>query len=147
MSRFYNASAFLIVPLLLFAWQDDSCRSNTVNKPPIKTQRVGAGIWGGQHITLNVIEDGATATMDCAHGTIKQPIELDDVGRFNVSGTFTSETPGPLRSGSEDSHPVRYAGTVKAGVMTLTITSTSSDELLGSFTLTQGQPGRIRKCL
>jgi hypothetical protein len=29
----------------------------------------------------------------------------------------------------------------------LTIASTSSDELLGSFNLTHGQSGRIRKCL
>lgn len=147
MNQFGNVSTLLVIPLLLFAWQEDSCRSNKVDKPAIKTQRVVTGSWGGQHITLNVTEDSATATMDCAHGTINQPIEIDDAGRFEVRGTFTTETPGPLRSGGDDNRSARYTGTVKADVMTLTITSTNSDEVLGSFKLTHGQPGRIRRCL
>lgn len=147
MNRFVNVPALLVIPLLLFAWQEDSCRLNKMDKPTIKTQRVVAGIWGGQHITLNVAEEGATAIMDCAHGSINQPIEIDDAGRFEVSGTFTAESPGPLHAGGDDSRPVRYRGTVKADSMTLTIASTSSDELLGSFNLTHGQSGRIRKCL
>src|SRR6185436_13299047 len=113
MNRFDHVLTVLVLPILLFAWQQDSCRSSKVDKGAMKTQRVVAGIWGGQHITLNVAEEGTTATMDCAHGTISQPIEIDDAGRFDVRGTFTAEAPGPVRSGGDDSRPVRYRGTVK----------------------------------
>src|SRR6185312_3620097 len=106
MNRVNILSTLLVIPLLLFAWQEDSCRSNKVDKPAKKNQRVVAGIWGGQHITLNVAEDGATAAMDCAHGTISQPLEIDDAGHFDVRGTFTAEAPGPVRSGGNDSRTV-----------------------------------------
>jgi hypothetical protein len=144
-----NPSAFLIIPLLfLFPGQDASCRSSKMDKTPEeKVQRVPAGIWGGAHIILNLTNDGATIVMDCARGTINQPMEMDGAGHFDVTGTFITESPGPTRQGGETSRPVRYSGTVNGKSMTLTIVPTDTDEKLGTFTLTQGAQGRIRKCL
>jgi hypothetical protein len=149
MASINNLSAFLIVPFLfLFPGQDASCRSSKMDKPPEeKVQRVPAGLWGGTHIILNVTNDGATVAMDCARGTINQPMEMDGTGHFDVKGTFIAESPGPTRPGGETGRSVRYSGAVKGKSMTLTIVPTGTDETLGTFTLTQGKQGRIWKCL
>lgn len=148
MARLNSLSALLVVPFLVLVWQEDSCRGSKMNKPvEEKVQRVVEGTWGGQHIILEVTGAGASVVMDCAHGTINKPIEIDAAGHFEVPGTFVTETPGPVRQGDERGQPARYVGTVKADAMSLTIASSNSGEKLGSFTLNHGKAGRIRKCL
>ncbi len=148
MARLNSLSALLVVPFLVLVWQEDSCRGSKMNKRvDEKVQRVAEGTWGGQHIIIEVTGDGASVVMDCAHGKINKPIEIDAAGHFEILGTFVTETPGPVRQGDEAEQPARYSGTVKADAMTLTIASSRSGEKLGTFTLNQGKPGRIRKCL
>lgn len=148
MARLNSFCALLVVPFLVLVWQEDSCRGSKMNKKSgEKVQRSVEGTWGGQHIILEVTAEGASVVMDCAHGTITKPIEIDAAGHFEVPGTFVTETPGPVRQGAEAVQPARYSGTVKADSMSLTIASSHSDEMLGTFTLAHGKPGRIRKCL
>lgn len=45
------------------------------------------------------------------------------------------------------SDPARYAGRVDGTRMTLTVTVTDSPEILGTFTVAHGVPGRLLKCL
>ncbi|SRR6266545_616131 len=111
--------------------------------------RLAAGVWGGQHIRLDVADDGtAAAELDCAHGTISEPILPDNSGAFRAAGTYAREHHGPIREGEGDtSAPTVYSGTVKGGQMTLTITLTGSKEELGPFELAQGKTPRLTKCL
>jgi hypothetical protein len=70
-----------LVLLLGVAW------SITEGKPRKKMQNIPAGIWGGQHIKIEVDGPAATVEYDCAHGTISGPLKLDSQGKFSLTGT------------------------------------------------------------
>ena len=118
--------------------------SRMSEKPRIR--KVPAGVWGGQHIRLEVTAREASIEYDCAHATIDQSITLDRNGRFNVSGTQFPEHGGPVRPGSQNGYPARFAGQVKGNVMTLTVTDSNTNESIGTFTLKYGQQPRLMKC-
>jgi len=106
------------------------------------------GTWGAQHIILVADKDGGVVEYDCAHGTIDEAIITDAKGQFDLLGTHTWEHGGPIRSDEEpDTHPARYAGQVTKNNMTLTITLTDSTQVIGPFTITKDDPGRVFKCL
>jgi hypothetical protein len=108
---------------------------------------VTEGVWGGQHIHLEVSGKGATLEFDCAHGEILEPLTLDRAGQFRAKGTFTREHGGPIRdTENAEAEPVKYSGSIKDKKMTLSITLTNSSESLGTFTLVQGSEGKLVKC-
>jgi hypothetical protein len=114
--------------------------------------RLQAGTWGGQHIRLDVAEDGtATVELDCSHGAIgtsAAPVIPDSQGRFQAEGRYVREGPGPVREGADqEGVPARYTGRIDGGKLTLTITLAGSDEEVGSFELTHGRTPRLTKCL
>ncbi|MCA1634525.1 MAG: hypothetical protein LC802_12730 [Acidobacteria bacterium] len=124
---------------------------NSSNKPEHPTTgasgRVASGVWGGQHIRMNVRADGASVEYDCAHGTIDETLELDNEGRFDAKGTHVREGPGPIRVGKlPRSRPARYTGRVGGDEMSLTLTLTDTSQEIGTYTLTRGSEGFIRKC-
>jgi hypothetical protein len=111
-------------------------------------ESVAAGTWGGQHVALEVTTDGGRIEYDCAHGDLGEPLELDQSGRFDVTGTHTREHGGPVREDEKsESRPARYAGRIDQGRMTLTVTLSDTGEILGTFALTKGVAGRLTKCL
>ena len=116
---------------------------------PISTSdSVAAGTWGGDHVALEVTADGGQIEYACAHGDLAEPLRLDRDGRFDVTGTHTPEHGGPVREDEKlVSRPARYAGRVDGRRMTLTVMLTDTDEILGTFVLTHGIPGRLMKCL
>ena len=127
-----------------------SCRGKETerSKAPVeRNDKLANGVWGGQHIRLEVTDSGANIEYDCAQSTIDEPIILDGEGNFNVKGKFTPEHGGPIRRDEENnSYAVRYAGKAKDGNMTLTVTNPEKKETIGSFTLTRGSEGRLMKC-
>jgi hypothetical protein len=133
--------------LLLALWQNASCRSVGMATTSQEQRRVAAGTWGGQNVQLDVTEGGARLRFSCAYGEIGQPLTLDAEGRFSAKGTFVAEGMGPTR---EDDPPKSraavYSGAVRDDLMTLTVTVADSKEEGGTFELTQGKPGRIRRC-
>jgi hypothetical protein len=109
-------------------------------------RRVGEGIWGGEHIRLEVRAGGAEVEYDCGRGTVGE-MALDAEGRFDARGTHTPERGGPVRLGREARGlPARYTGRVEGKTMTLNVTLTGTDEDLGTFTLTRGAPPELVKC-
>lgn len=141
--------SLFILPLMLFAlWQSGSCKSDSSKATMQEPKRVATGTWGGQDIGLNVTDTNAEVQFSCAHGTIDQTLKLDGQGRFSAKGTFTAETPGPVR---EDRLPkaqsALYEGRVEDQQMTLTVTIIETKERVGDFTLKRGSGGRVRKCL
>src|ERR1700687_608977 len=67
--------------------------------PPAHTppERLLAGGWGGRGVALQVSSEGARLELDCAHGTIRPPLRIDESGGFRLHGTFVQERPGPAR--------------------------------------------------
>lgn len=105
------------------------------------------GLWGGEHISLQVTEHGATVEYDCGHGTISRRIFLDRQGRFDVQGTHFEEHGGPIRETEQlNSYPVRFTGRIRGKIMKLTVRRGDTRELIGVFTLIYGQEPLLIKC-
>jgi hypothetical protein len=111
-----------------------------------ETTRLAAGVWGGQHVRVEVSDDGARLDFDAARGAIPRPVTLDGGGRFSAPGTYTAEHGGPLREGEEPKpqHAV-YSGVVRGKEMTLKVMFTETEVEIGPFTLTLGSRGRVWK--
>ena len=106
------------------------------------------GVWGGLHISLEITDSGATLDYDCAHGTITEKIVPDRNGKFTVKGVHVTEHPGPVRLGEDtEGEPANYTGSINDQTMTLTVTMSRTNKGVGTFTLTKGKSGRIRKCM
>lgn len=108
---------------------------------------VSTGVWGGTGIAVTTSPGGATFEFDCAHGLINQPILLDSSGRFSQPGTYVQEHGGPIRPGPQDAHPATFAGSIRGGNLSLTITLTDTGAAVGPFTAVLGNPPRVVKCL
>lgn len=130
--------------------ESGSCRDKreaSTKAPAEKNDRLTKGVWGGEHIRLEVTEGGADIEYDCAHGTIDEPIILDSDGNFDVKGKYTPQHAGPIRGDEEsNSSSVRYVGQARDKQLTLTITIPDKKETIGNFTLTHGSEGRVMKC-
>lgn len=145
----------LVLPIVVVVG-DQGCgkHSNSKSENQMNQQNsaqaggsVSEGVWGGEHIRLEVSGKSATLEFDCAHGKILEPLTLDHAGRFEAKGTFTQEHGGPVRDTETDaSRPVKYSGSIKDKKMTLSITLSNSSESLGTYTLVQGSEGKIVKC-
>ena len=130
-----NTAALVIVLLSVF----------TVTAKIQKMQRIATGLWGGQHISMNVTAKSATIEYDCASGVINGPLVVDADGSFNLRGTHRMERGGPVRADEKPSdQPATYTGTIKGNTMTLTLKVGDSDE--ETFTLEKGKPGELVKC-
>ena len=109
---------------------------------------VATGTWGGDHIAMEATDKGAQVEFDCAHGSIDEPLTLDDDGRFDAKGLYAAESPGPQREDqNRQGRPARYTGRVQGRTMTLTISLAESGETVGPFTLTRDRTSKITKCL
>lgn len=149
----------ITLPLLLVIFSPNgSCKesrmkqdSNIVNQNKDTAEQQHKqllGVWGGEGISVVVEGSTATVTFDCAHGSITEAMVPDNDGKFEVNGTFVREQGGPVRKdGNRQGSPAKYSGVVNGDTLTLGITLTQTNEQLGSFVLTRGKSGRIRRCL
>ena len=137
---------YVLSLVLLALWQTGTCRSGH-SISTLQKQKVATGTWGGQNVQLEVTQVGAQIRFSCAHGKIEQSIMLDAEGRFSVNGTFVAEAMGPTRDDNPPkSRDATYSGTVRDKSMTFTVTVTGDKEEGGTFELTHGEPGHIRRC-
>jgi hypothetical protein len=128
--------------------------STTVNSnqstptSPQDARALANGVWGGQGISLELNDSGAEINYDCAHGTISGKVNPDREGKFVAKGFHVREHGGPVREEEKATgQPVTYRGSIEGETMTLTVTLSETRETIGTFTLTRGKSGRIRKCL
>jgi hypothetical protein len=106
------------------------------------------GNWGGEHLGLIASLVGADLEYDCATGRIVEPIQPDPAGRFSVTGQHFPGHGGPFRIDEEKmERPARYDGTLRGGMMSLTVVLTDSNQVLGSFQLTHGGSPHVFRCL
>jgi len=109
---------------------------------------VAPGAWGGDGIGLDISSDTSKLQYACAEGEITQKFIIDKNGDFDLLGVHMALTPGPTY---EDRPPkretARYTGHISGNTMNLKVTLTTTNSVIGEFTLEQGKTGRIRRCL
>jgi hypothetical protein len=137
------------LPLILIIALAALLPTSGMGPPPGKKARaarlVPAGVWGGEHIRMEVDGAGAEIEFDCARGRILQPLALDAKGRFRVKGTYKADTPAPMRAGDDSGANAIYSGTLEGDKLRLEV-SVSGVEGTKSFSLEHGQQGRLAKC-
>jgi len=117
----------------------------SVNAETQKMHRIAKGVWGGEHIRIEVGAKSATIEYDCASGTIDGPLVVDSNGEFNLRGTHKMERGGPVRADDNPKqHPATYTGSIKGNTMTLTMKFADFEP--ETFTLEKGKPGELFKC-
>ena len=110
-----------------------------------KMERIATGVWGGQHINIEVGEKSAAIEYDCASGVIDGPLVVDGNGNFKLRGKHRIERGGPVRADEQpNEQPATYTGAIKGDTMTLTLKVNDSDE--ETFTLERGKQGELFKC-
>jgi len=108
-------------------------------------QKIPAGVWGGEHIRLEVGTKSAKVEYDCAHGEIEGPLVVDAGGRFKLTGKHTPERGGPVREDdSRRSIPATFVGSIDGDKMTLTLKLGDSED--ETFTLEKGKEANLFKC-
>lgn len=136
-----TGTTITILAALLIANVSARCGANASGA------RLAPGVWGGEHLRMEVSEGGARLEFDCGAGEIRQPLVLDGEGRFDLKGTFNAQHGGPvLRDEEEHARPARYGGRARGDTLTLSVTLLEPEEDAGTFTLTRGQDARLMKC-
>lgn len=102
--------------------------------------------WGGQHISLEVTDDGAVLELDCANGSLPKAINVDSKGNFTAKGQFTRERPGPVTREGNQVAEATYSGTIQSNALHLRIVAGPQHELVGEYDLVKDQHGRVMKC-
>ncbi len=121
--------------------------NSRLNKTNAKMDDSIIGSWAGNHISIEVTEQGAKIEYDCASGTIDKKIILDKNHRFNVLGTHTEEHGGPVRQNEQsNNYPVRFIGRIRGRKMTLVIKRKDNNKMIGTFILIRGQESSLVKC-
>jgi hypothetical protein len=156
-----SLSLFSCLPLMvLMFWQGSSCNSTKANKNSagndnhsVNSNRKSMqssdvkGTWGADGISMEVTDSGTEIRYVCAHGSITEKIVLDCQGHFSVRGRHVRERPGPTRiDEDQNGEPATYRGAVNGDTMNLTVILSNSNETVGTFTLTHGRSGRLRRC-
>ncbi len=116
--------------------------------PAAPTKAVPEGVWGGEHIRMEVNDSGADIEFDCARGSISQPLELDGKGHFKVQGIYMAQTPAPAAvDGGLTASGVKatYSGTLSGSSLRLEVFIEGQD-MPRTFDLVQGDQGRLAKC-
>jgi hypothetical protein len=100
--------------------------------------------WGSNGIELDVRGIFSSIDFDCAHGTITDRFVVDRQGRFDLSGTYVLDGPGPI---NHPPQPAHYVGDVQGDTMRLTVILVDTGEMIGPFLLMRGNQGLVVKCL
>ena len=120
----------------------------TQSGPAAPAKAVPNGVWGGEHIRMEVNDSGADIESDCARGSISQRLQLDDNGRFKVQGIYMAETPAPASlDGGLTASGVKatYSGTLSGSSLRLEVLIEGQDTPR-TFDLVQGDQGHLAKC-
>ena len=118
------------------------------SSPAGPAQAVPNGVWGGEHIRIDVSDSGADIEFDCARGSISQRLALDAQGRFKLQGTYKAETPAPAAAdgGSTGSGvTATYTGVFNGSSLRLEV-SIEGQDMPRTFDLLQGDQGHLAKC-
>ncbi len=105
-----------------------------------------AGTWGGASVSLVLDAQGGDLTYLCGTGKIDAGWKLGSDGTFTATGEHFYGG-GPLPVEGRTPHPATYVGHVGGDQMTLTVTVTDSETVLGPFELVKNGPQVSELCL
>ncbi|HEY7006961.1 MAG TPA: hypothetical protein VH392_10845 [Sphingomicrobium sp.] len=112
------------------------------------------GMWGGPHAGATFQGGLGDVQFDCASATIDDPVYPAADGSFAVKGTYRTGAPGPIKVGQFfRAQGAMFAGTVakpatKGAPRTMVLNIALEDgTALGPFTLTEGAPPQVTRCL
>jgi hypothetical protein len=108
--------------------------------------RIPLSVWGGAGVEVTTTEEGATVQFDCASGVIEQPIEVNWLGNFDVSGSYLRERDA-LGNLVREIHPARFQGTIHGDFFSMTVFLSDGGQLVGAYAATRGMPASIHRCL
>ena len=101
------------------------------------------GRWGGDNAGLIVDNTTAHVHIGCTLGDATGPIRPDADGRFEAIGTYNVDA-YPVDRGI--THPARFTGRITGQTMTLTVTLTDTNQILGPVTLIYGKEPKMGPC-
>ncbi len=116
------------------------------------SKAVPNGVWGGEHIRMEVSNSGADLEFDCARGSISQRLQVDDKGGFKVEGMYIAESPANAAvdggfAGHSAGRGVKatYSGTLSGSSLRLEVYVEGQD-MPRTFTLVRADEGHLAKC-
>ena len=113
----------------------------------VRGLQLGDGVWGGNHIQMNVENGQARIEFDCAGAVINGPLTIGSNGQFTFVGTFTKGSGGPVRKDSMPKQkPARFSGQVSGNTMTLDVRVDDVPGANGKYILSKGRNGKIFRC-
>jgi len=142
-----NDSAATPPPVRSQPQADPSTPAATATPHPTPS-RVQNGTWGGEGMTLEVTSSTSTYELDCAHGTIDSPLNLDSMNRFTAVGTITLEHGGPVHEGEPlRLFPARFDGMIVGDVLNLRIRyQTEADSFDTIYRVAHEAQSHLVKC-
>lgn len=115
--------------------------------PAAPAKALPNGVWGGEHIRMEVNDNGADIEFDCARGVLAQPLQLDANGSFRAQGVYLAQSPAPAATdGSPGAgRKATYTGTLNGSSLHLEVHIEGQDVPL-TFDLVLGDQGHLAKC-
>lgn len=141
-------TAVLIITACVALFCAGQMKSPTQSAAPAPSKAVPNGVWGGDHIRMEVSDSGADIEFDCARGMISQRLEVDDKGHFKVQGIYVAQTPAPAAADGGFSAPgvkATYVGMLSGSGLRLEIYIEGQDTPR-TFDLVEGDQGHLAKC-
>ena len=112
-----------------------------------KLVTVPASVWGADHIILNVAAKGVTIQYDCADGQIEQSLMMDEHGNFAANGFHIQGQGGPvLKDATQTRQSAHYEGNIAGDTITLKVTLTETNKVIGEFKLERGKVPKMTRC-
>jgi hypothetical protein len=133
-----NLTLFVILGLLISCTKDETLSPDTT---------LFTGKWGGQGISVVASDTQVTLDFDCASGTISKKVLMSN-NQFSEKGTYTQFSGNvPINADPPQPKSVLYVGSLSANDLSLTIKSEDGKTVIGKYTITKGDAGKIVRCL
>lgn len=142
--RRYKKTAYRILPVaVMLSLATSGCLGDAFAPEPGDFYGSEAGV------IMIITESGADLEWDCAVGRITEPFETLEDGTFDLEGTYTPGSGGPIREDDPPrAQPARYFGTkFQLTRITLTVEVPESELTLGPYFLRLGQGVVLHRCL
>jgi hypothetical protein len=100
-------------------------------------------------VIMVITPSGADLEWDCAAGEITESFTTADDGSFDLEGTYTAGSGGPVQEDNPPlAEPARYTGTkFQLSRITLTVEVPGSEVTLGPYLMRLGQGVVLNRCL
>lgn len=110
-----------------------------------KTGTPLVGTWGGDRANLVLHNTGGSIALDCATGTLTEPVRPDKSGHFSARGNWEKLAAGPQQADVAPALvPASFEGRFTGDVLHLTVTRAGEQQRL---TLAKGTQVKLVRCL